>query len=121
MDKKNEKKERTNRLHLGEITTIRDILMGQQMEEYEERFENMEAANAQQNQEVKSQLQELERKSNERMAGIEKNINDRLSKLEKILQENLTSMNQKVEDNSKGNRQMFGKLLMELGEKIMKD
>ena len=56
-------KEQKNSMNLGEITTIRNILMGQQMNEYDSRFES-----------VQENLNALEASLNQQINALEKKI-----------------------------------------------
>ncbi|MEL6867707.1 MAG: hypothetical protein AAFP19_25000, partial [Bacteroidota bacterium] len=70
-------KKENNNMGLGEITTIRDILMGQQMNEYEERFQAMEQRIDTMETNFNLRLQELEQAFNTRQEAMEKSMNAR--------------------------------------------
>lgn len=126
---------------LGEISTIRNILMGQQMSEYESRFAELEAYLKEAEQLLQqriaalsgdnsSQLTALEEQTQQRFAKLEHSINDqfnelenattnRFSQLEKLLLDNVESLNKEISQTRITDRQRIGKLLMDMGNQLM--
>lgn len=128
---------------LGEISTIRDILMGQQMSEYESRFAQLEAYLKEAEQllqqkiatlsgDSSTQLSALEEQTQQRFAKLENTINDqfnefenattnRFSQLEKLLLDNVEHLNEEIDKTSRTERQRIGKLLMDMGSQLMEE
>ena len=128
---------------LGEISTIRDILMGQQMSEYELRFKQLEAylREAEQALQAKidnlsgsssTQLTQLEEQTQDRFSKLEHTINDqfnelenittnRFSQLEKLLSENAERLQQEIKQASKSDRQRVGSLLLSMGNQLLEE
>ncbi|HFB99744.1 MAG TPA: hypothetical protein ENJ53_02955, partial [Phaeodactylibacter sp.] len=56
---KKEQSKNSNGAHLGEISTIRDILMGQQINEFEERFNQLQQQLAEVENKLEQKIKEL--------------------------------------------------------------
>jgi len=88
-----------NGASLGEISTIRDILMGQHINDFESKFKSMQ-----------DKMKQMEDKINEKM----KNLSADLKSHSKDLSSETTSHLARFED------QTVGQLLMEAGKSLMK-
>lgn len=128
---------------LGEISTIRDILMGQQMSEYEKRFQQLEAYLQEAEQALKNkidnlsgssstqlgQLEEqtqerfsqLEQHINQQFGALEQNTNNRFAQLEKLLSEHVEQLQHDIKYVSKRDRQRIGNLLLGIGNQLMEE
>lgn len=90
--------------NLGELLTIRDILMGEIIEQYNDRFEKVE-------QELKDQQKALQEK--------EKQLNQRLDRLNDLLQQNTDQLRDALQKRSETDRHNLGEMLSELGAELM--
>lgn len=128
---------------LGEISTIRDILMGQQMSEYESRFAKMEeyvnqlentlqqkiaslsgdSGNRFDALELKSneQFTKMETTMNEHFNELERATNNRFAQLEKLLLDNVERLNEEIKTVSTQDKQRLGKMLTALGTQLMEE
>ena len=113
-----QKEENNTGLGLGEISTIRNILMGQQMNEYEQRFGHLEekltTASGQQTSDLKAFQTETTRRLNE----MENEINERFDKLEKMLREGLENLRTQNENSRKNDNAALGRMLGDIGRKL---
>ncbi len=132
-----------NTVTVGEIGLIRNILMGQYMQEYDERFRLLEqkilslesdlsARIASGSKESNMQLEGLEKSFDERIAATERIMGEKIialeqhsaskvANLEKIVLNNIADLQLKMMEMSRSDRAEFGKMLTELGQKIIKD
>lgn len=106
-------------LNLGDLGQIRNILMGQQMSAYEARFKALEeqlnseaAANA-------KRLEELEKETRKSIEAMEKGSNASFERLEKMVEKKLDQLTKKLEDSSLRDKNRIGKLLSDMGKKLM--
>ena len=114
-----DKNDDTVGMDLGELGMIRNILMGQQISEWEVKYSEI-------NQDLEARAQELENLINSRsesadseMSEMDKAITARLNKLEKNLEKRLDQLEQKLVDSSQKDRHSMGKMLAEMGRKLM--
>ena len=112
-------KEQNNSMKPGEITTIRNILMGQQMQEYDGRFEgvqeNMNALEAALNE----KLSVLEKQTEVRFQELQNDMSERFDKLERLLANNMEELNQKVDKVTGDDRQKMGELFAEMSKRLL--
>ena len=113
-------KEQKNTINPGEITTIRNILMGQQMQEYDGRFEtvhqrNMHALEAA----LSEKLNELEKQTEVRFQELQNDISERFDKLERLLIGNIEDLHQKVDKVTGDDRQKMGELFAEMSKRLL--
>lgn len=112
--------EKTNQPTLGEISTIRNILMGEHINEFENSFSELKkeiaALEASQSQDLSSTKNELEARLDEvedtmtkRLDSIEKNLNHSIEELKNLVQESIVSSNNNL-----------GALLKTVGEQLIK-
>jgi uncharacterized coiled-coil protein SlyX len=92
-----EKKDQSTGMNLGELTTIRNILMGQQMNEYDQRFGEIEDLITSAEERLNKRISDLEERSNYQIETLQAKMSERIEKLENLLTENVSNINQKIE------------------------
>ena len=108
-----------NPLGTGEIGTIRNILMGEQMSTYEHKFQEQQEQIAQLKAEFETNLNALATKTNEQITTLQKEVFDRLSQLESLLETQANRLDNKIENTSTEDKALIGKLLQEIGQKLL--
>ena len=93
---------------LGEISTIRDILMGQQMNEYETRFQEMQHL-----------LQAAENRMIQQMQVMQSEADNRIGHLENTLKKTTKELKSKIELTADRDRIRLGKLLADLSNELL--
>jgi Skp family chaperone for outer membrane proteins len=88
---------------LTELTTIRDILMGELIEEYNERIEKIEAR-------LKAQQEALDAK--------EADLNAKIAALDELLDKNSKFLAATIEQKTTEDRQALGALFLSLGQQL---
>ncbi|MFQ5445458.1 MAG: hypothetical protein ACE5FF_00855 [Saprospiraceae bacterium] len=105
--------------HEGEISAIRNILMGQQMAEYETHFAQIENEMATAKDEFSKELANLGNQSNQRLQQLEKSVNERFDRLEKMLEDNVARLDKKLIEVSKTDKSNLGQMLADLSKKLI--
>ncbi len=128
---KKDNSQNSNSPSLGEISTIRDILMGQQINDFESKFEALQ----QQLDKVEAKLtdkikdlsaatkaanKEMEKETAARFASMQNETEGRIAQVERSLQDGLADLQQQMEDSSLNDKERIGKLLMDAGSALMK-
>jgi len=115
----NEKNNLANGMDLGELGMIRNILMGQQISEWEAKYAEI-------NQDLDEKVQHLEdlisqqgESADKEMSSIDKAISSRLDKLEKNMSKKFEQLENKLLDTAQKDRHKMGKMLSEMGRKLM--
>ncbi len=104
---------------LGEISTIRDILMGQQIAEYQEKFDIVKAREEQMELDFNNKIEALEKDVDARFNSLEKEMGARFDKLEKLLKDSISDLDGKLDNVSKSDKETLGQMLQQMGEKLM--
>lgn len=105
----------------GEISTIRQILMGQQMAEYEAHFAQIGEDLANLKSEFSRNLQALGNDTHDRISNMEKDMNARFDRIEQLLNEQVKRLDEKLMETSKDDRNTLAKTLEELSRKLTKE
>lgn len=109
----------TGGINLGELGTIRNILMGQQMAEYERSFSEVNDTINKKEAERNQQIEELENRMNERFANLEKDMNSRFDRLEALLMQNVKQINEHIAASSVKDKADLGKLLATVSAQLI--
>ncbi len=107
-------------LGLGEISTIRDILMGQQMAEYHDKFDAIAKREEEMEKALIDRINQLEKDINNRINALEKDVNNRFDKLEKTLNDKVEMLENKINDTSRSDKHELGNLLKGISETLLK-
>ena len=128
---KKENQPSTNGASLGEISTIRDILMGEHINDFESKFKSLQKklsdVEAKLNQKIKdlaadakAQRKDLSKETSSHLSQLEDRTDSRLNQLEKSLSDGLADLQQMLEDSSMNDKERIGQLLMEAGKNLLK-
>jgi len=107
---------------LGEISTIRDILMGDKISVYESRFnelsEKLDALNKLIDTKALESNNHINSLSNQLEKSVEQNIEQRMTMMEKKLNDAVEKLNARIDKRSKNDNARIGKLFIDFGKKL---
>ena len=106
---------------LSEISTIRNILMGQQMSEYEHSFTELNNDIVKTKEHFSLQLSNLSNHTDERLQKLEKEMIERFHRLEKLLPDHVNRLDEKLLFISKTDKNDLGKMLADLSKKLISE
>ena len=104
---------------LGEISTIRNILMGNHMAEYSTQFKEIQSKFDATNKEQEERFGKMEVDMNDRMDKIEEAMNARFDKLEALLTDNVQRLHERVNTVSGTDKADLGRLLAEVSNRLI--
>ena len=104
---------------LGDISMIRDILMGQQINDYESRFADVSNRINQLEADLRNSIQSLDEKTEANLARLTQDMNDRLEKLRQHMDSQINILNNKIQDTSAKDRAKIAGLLVEVSKKLV--
>ena len=102
----------------SDIGTIRNILMGAQMAEYQAEFAGIRQKMTEDQAQLNEKLDDLSKASNERFEKLEKEMSDRFERLERMLSDHVARLDQKLLEISKADKQDLGQMLAEISKKL---
>lgn len=104
---------------LGDISTIRDILMGQQIDEYESKFVEMREELNKMEQHFIKRLDSLNVTVEDKSSGLEEEINQRFEKLEKLLANSIEKIERRIEKTSTDDKVRLGKMFAKISKQLL--
>ncbi len=109
----------TNGLGAGEINIIRNILMGQQIEEANAQFNELKSRIDENHAKQQSSLAELSQRMEQKLSALEKSMDSRIQTMEGDLKHRLDVLSQKLVETSKNDKAELGRMLVEIGQKLI--
>lgn len=119
MANKENNKGTTNGMQLGEISTIRDILMGEQIGEYHARFKAIDEQIAKLAETLHHKIDALEEQQQSAMDTMEHNTQTQFNKLEQLIEANFVKLQDKLEKVSRDDKMRLGKMLDKVSKQLM--
>lgn len=104
---------------LGEISTIRNILMGNHMAEYSEKFQEIANTFSANDRDKDERFKAMEADMTQRFEMMQKEMNARFDKLELLLTENVQRINEKINTVSTTDKADLGRLLAEVSNRLI--
>ncbi len=115
----NNNKNNPTGVNLGEIGTIRDILMGQHINQYEERFLEMKEEMNALREELEEKIQAVDHFHKFAMIDFGKETTQRFNKVEKQLAKDVNNLEQKIRNSSTADKKEIGKLMANVAKKLI--
>lgn len=106
---------------LGDISMIRDILMGQQINDFDQRFTEIADRIAALEKDLRSSIQMLDDRTETHFVKHTNEFNEKLEKLRHHLDNQVDMLKNKIENTSKTDKASLSKLLVEMSQKIMSE
>jgi len=110
-----EKKD-TSKTDFGDISTIRNVLMGEKMGEYETQFQEIKKHLTS----IEEKIVAMEKQQTIQMKKNKKEMETKLDRLEDLLLTNIHDINTRLEAVTTDERKDLGRLLGEMGERLLK-
>lgn len=113
-------KKETNGVNFGEISTIRNILMGQQMADYNNRFQELKDHLEKVETSLNSRLKEIEQQHTAQYEEMQKVFTAKLDRLESLLLQNIKDVDVAANEKTTQERQNMAQLLAEMSDRLLK-
>lgn len=108
-----------NGMNINDLGTIRNILMGEQISEFEKKFNTLEEQVKMLEQQLKDKIDSVEATNNDARAIHEKASNMRFEELEKSLINNIAKLDKKIDKISRDDKMRLGKMLDKVSKTLM--
>lgn len=106
-------------LNFGEIGTIRNILMGEQMSQYEEKFRALEAEVSALKAELNQQIQQSSENASSGLDELKATFGQQISDLTNHVEQKNETLEASILASNQEQRQLLAKLFTEMGQKIL--
>jgi len=113
-------KKESNGINFGEISTIRNILMGQQMNDYDNRFVELKDYLEKVETSLNSRLKEIEQQQVARNEEMQKVFTTKLDRLEDLLLQNISDAKTSALEKTAQERIDLGQLFEEMSDRLLK-
>ncbi len=108
-----------NGLNLGDIGMIRNILMGDQITDFEARFNTIQEQIADLKKELSSKITELDSATQKSFSSMDKEHTMKFEDIEKQLISNVEKLNNRIDKVSKDDKMRLGKMLDKVSKQLM--
>lgn len=108
-----EEKKGNNGMQDPKLDAIKQIIFGENMVEYDQKFTDVLNQLNEAKQQLESQIKDTEAEINKVIAAFKKDFENRSSKIESTLEKEITRL-----DDKKTDRKALGKMLQNIGEKL---
>ncbi len=119
MSKKNHLSDSNQGQQTGEISIIRDILMGHQISEYEKRFNQLDERLNQLEEIFHQRIDHLSVSISEREEQANRDFSDRMDRLENLIASSIENLNSKIDKVTNDDKKKLGKMMAELSQKLI--
>lgn len=120
MSNKVNSKEQKTPMNVGDITTIKDILFGQDMQSMEERFSELESKLGDTQGETIESVEALRRHADEEMKAIREHYAKKIADVEKQMKQNVKDLEKQILAVSKSDKQSLAEMLQQLSTNLIK-
>lgn len=107
-------------INVGDITTIKDILFGQDMQSMEERFSELESKLGGTQEEIIESVESLRRHADEEMKAIREHYAKKIADVEKQMKQNVKDLEKQILAVSKSDKQSLAEMLQQLSSNLIK-
>ncbi|RMF19849.1 MAG: hypothetical protein D6765_17530 [Bacteroidetes bacterium] len=112
-------KENPTKDPFGEISIIRDILVGPQLAELRQGIEALQAEQAEQKKDLAQRLKKLEDQLNKRLEALEEQTRQRFEALEKHLEAKFQELESKLNEKSESDKKTVGQIMEEMAKRLI--
>ena len=119
MSKKNHLSDSDQSHQTGEISIIRDILMGNQISEYEKRFNQLDERLNQLEEIFHQRIDYLSANITDREDQSNRDFSDRMDRLENLIAASIENLNTKIDTVTNDDKKKLGKMMAELSQKLI--
>lgn len=109
----------SNGLKLGEIGMIRNILMGEQINDFEQRFNALQDTIKQVEQGLMDKINALDQNTQQTFSKMEKEQQTHFADIEKQLLANVEKLNNRIDKVSTADKMRLGKMLDKVSKQLM--
>ena len=102
----------------GDMSLLRDIIMGPKVIEYDERFAAAHALIDKNDKAVHALIEKNEAATNARFEALERDMNAKFERLEQLLNQNVENLTKLIQETSKSDKAMLADLLIGVSQKL---
>ncbi len=106
-------------LNLGEIGMIRNILMGEQIGEFEQKFNALQEQIQTLEKELSSRIENLDQSTQKSFSEMDKNTKNSFAESEKQIANHIEKINNRIDKVSKDDKMRLGKMLDKVSKQLM--
>lgn len=120
MGSKNNAKQGNGSMNIGDISIIKDILIGHEVELIDNRFAELESKFDDAGSEHRQNLATLKKQTSERLNALDKHLSDKLVEMEKSMSQQMKDLEKQILNVSKSDKQSLATMLQQLSSNLIK-
>lgn len=107
-------------MNIGDISTIKDILFGQDIQSIEERFNQISEKIGDVEGDSGKSLEALRKQTDEHLKALDKRVEDKMAELEKQMKQHVSELEKQILNVSKSDKQSLAEMLQQLSVSLIK-
>jgi len=107
-------------MNVSDISTIKDILFGQDIQSIEERFSEINEKIGDVEGDSGKSLEALRKQTDERLKALDKHIEEKMGELEKQMKQQISDLEKQILNVSKSDKQSLAEMLQQLSVSLIK-
>ncbi len=107
-------------MNVGDISTIKDILFGQDIQSIEERFNEVNAKIGDVEGDSGKSLDALRKQTDEHLKAMDKRFEEKMAELEKQMKQHVRDLEKQILNVSKADKQSLAEMLQQLSVSLIK-
>lgn len=107
-------------MNIGDITTIKDILFGQDIQSIENRFAEMDTKIGDMDAGQQDELMNLKKETAEKLKAMDKRLANKITELEKQVDRQVKDLEKQIHNVSKSDKQSLAEMLQQLSTNLIR-
>lgn len=120
MSSKNNNSKEKGMMNLGDVSTIRDILFGSDIQSIEERFEQVGATIGDLKSSSGKDLEALKKETEEHLKSLDKRFEEKMAEMDRQVKQHVTDLEKQILNVSKSDKQSLAEMLQQLSVSLIK-
>ena len=106
-------------MNLGDVSTIRDILFGSDIQSIEERFEQVSATISDAQSTSGKNLETLKKETEEHLKSLDKRFEEKMAEMDRRVKQHVTDLEKQILNVSKSDKQSLAEMLQQLSVSLI--
>lgn len=121
MGSKNNENKGNSSMNIGDISIIKDILIGQEVASIDNKFAELESKFSDAEVEHRQNLATLKKQTTESLNTLDKHFNDKFAEMEKLMNQQVKDLKEQIFNVSKSDKESLASMLQELSSNLIKE
>jgi|GEM_PF-1038818 len=120
MSSKNNNSKEKSMMNLGDVSTIRDILFGSDIQSIEERFEQVSATIGDLRGSTGKDIEALKKETEAHLKSLDKRFEEKMAEIDRQVKQHVTELEKQILNVSKSDKHSLAEMLQQLSVSLIK-